>query len=185
MSFIIYFFIFEIAIGLFLFYDGFLSSFVGRKRRMTTRDLNFVPSSKFDANQVLPNLYIGSYSAALDITTLKKLGVEAIVTLGSKFKPIYKEEKLMSVEHLIVTVHDKPDANLLTSLEAISDFIHDYLQQEKVVLIHWYEIVFFFLFLFVHYFFFLTSFFNSCVIPKSKRKIKKCNSISSLFNEIS
>lgn len=143
MSFIIYFFIFEIAIGLFLFYDGFLSSFVGRKRRATTRDLNFVPSSKFDANQVLPNLYIGSYSAALDITTLKKLGVEAIVTLGSKFKPIYKEEKLMSVDHLIVTVHDKPDANLLTSLEAISDFIHDSLQQEKVVLIHWYEIDFF------------------------------------------
>lgn len=95
---------------------------IDKGTRVRFNDANSLP------NHILPGLYLGGVSAARDKYTLKRLGVNHVLTVA-EIDPLYAEEFVYKV----VRVDDHADQDLTAFFEECRQFIYDGIQAGGVL----------------------------------------------------
>jgi protein-tyrosine phosphatase len=86
---------------------------------MMQRCEGLVEDSCWDAGLVVPGLYVGSLSAALDIDNLRHHGINRVLTFANHLKISLPSD----IDHLKVDIIDQPQSDLLRELPVAFQFI--------------------------------------------------------------
>jgi len=89
-------------------------------------------NDSFDANEILPHLFLGSYFAAKDITALKKYGITHIVSMPIGIKLHYKHD----FTYLRFKTYDANEQDLISYFDLVADFIDIVIKNNGTVLVH-------------------------------------------------
>ena len=93
-------------------------------------------SSDWDAGQVLPKLFVGSLSAAIDTVALQKNNISRVLTAAGRLNV----DLPVDVEHFVIDIADHPSQNILPLLEECITFLDPVLLAEgestENVLVH-------------------------------------------------
>lgn len=79
----------------------------------------YYKNTSFDANEVLPGLFIGSIDAVYDTVSLKKAGITHIVVAIAGFKPPFPDD----FKYLVVNALDSEGTELSGVFDATNQFI--------------------------------------------------------------
>jgi len=87
----------------------------------------------WDANLVLPRIYLGSYSSSMRPALLQAANITLIISVGTHFRPVHNPH----FNYLIICAEDKPTQNLLSHFERASTEIDRHLKETPGnVLVH-------------------------------------------------
>jgi dual specificity phosphatase 12 len=86
----------------------------------------------FEANEVIPGLYIGNINSVYDIKKLKELGITHVISVLSGFEPPYPND----FNYLVLDALDTVNTDLSLNFETTNDFINDAFDNFGKVLIH-------------------------------------------------
>ena len=88
---------------------------------------------KFEANEIMEGLWLGSLETACDKEALKSQGITHIVTAIYDVKPQFPDSDF---EYHMVPVIDKPGADIQKYFDDCLDFIDQAIKSKKTVLVH-------------------------------------------------
>lgn len=88
--------------------------------------------SKFDANEIIDGLYLGSISSCYDVEELKKKGITHIVSVIAGFVPPFPDD----FKYLVINALDNENNNLFDNFEYSNKFINEALNNNGKVLVH-------------------------------------------------
>ena len=106
-------------------------------------------------SQILPWLFLGNMDDALNKETLEYINTKYILQVTNSCKPKFPEVSfcsrnflenflkfvfLQSYIYKVFNVNDMPQENLLLKFDEGLDFIHQALQTESTILVHWYPL---------------------------------------------
>lgn len=91
-----------------------------------------------EADQVFPRLFVGSAMAASDLTALKQRGIDAVLSVGTKFdESMYTGAQHIVRAHRVVRAKDLPEQNLIQFMNASNAWLQEQLARpESRVLVH-------------------------------------------------
>jgi hypothetical protein len=86
----------------------------------------------FEANEIIPGLYLGNINSVYDKNKLKELGITHVVSVLAGFDPPYPND----FNYLVLNALDTTNTNLLNVFGSSNDFIEEAFQDNGKVLIH-------------------------------------------------
>lgn len=91
-----------------------------------------------EATEIVAGLFVGSARAANDITMLRRKGIDAVLSAGTKFgNDMYARHRDVIADHFVVTAKDVPEQNLLTFWNATNAWLAGHLDSRRArVLVH-------------------------------------------------
>lgn len=91
-----------------------------------------------EATEIVAGLFVGSARAANDITMLRRKGIDAVLSAGTKFgNDMYARHRDVIADHFVVTAKDVPEQNLLTFWNATNAWLAAHLDSRRArVLVH-------------------------------------------------
>eukprot|EP00026_Physarum_polycephalum_P014484 Phypoly_transcript_15002.p1 GENE.Phypoly_transcript_15002~~Phypoly_transcript_15002.p1 ORF type:complete len:192 (+),score=23.10 Phypoly_transcript_15002:170-745(+) len=90
------------------------------------------PQDSFDAQLIVPHVYLGSSFAAHAKNVLKEKNITHILSVQDGYKPAYPED----FTYMVVLAHDVESQNLLSALPYCVDFISAALNEGGNILVH-------------------------------------------------
>lgn len=94
-------------------------------------DLDLEP----DIDCIEPGLFLGSLTAASNLTTLTNYNITHILTVDVECLPVHINEQ-SEFRTLFIQADDRPHADLLSHFEEANEFIEDGIKN-GAVLVHW------------------------------------------------
>ncbi|KAF4666100.1 hypothetical protein FOZ61_010202 [Perkinsus olseni] len=95
---------------------------------------------KREAQEIIPNLYLGPFGCARDIDTLRQAGITHIVIVRSAEESRFLREKFVDegITYFIVDARDSPFENMIRHFKPVSEFIHSVLSASPLhkILVH-------------------------------------------------
>ena len=88
--------------------------------------------SRFDANEIINGLFLGSISSCYDIEELKRNGITHIVSVIAGFIPPFPDD----FKYLVINALDNENNNLFDNFKDSNKFIDDALNNNGKVLVH-------------------------------------------------
>jgi protein-tyrosine phosphatase len=92
-------------------------------------------SGSFEANEVAPKIWLGSWASAYDIEELQKKGITRILVAISDAAPLYPE----NFTYMVLPIDDIntcEDDRMTTYFDQAHNFIQDTLDKRESILIH-------------------------------------------------
>jgi atypical dual specificity phosphatase len=91
-----------------------------------------------EATEIVAGLFVGSARAANDLTMLRRKGIDAVLSAGTKFTAdMYTQHRDVIAEHLVVTAKDVPEQNLIVFWNDTNAWLARHLDQRGArVLVH-------------------------------------------------
>ncbi len=91
-----------------------------------------------EADEVFPRVFVGSAMAASDLTALKRRGIDAVLSVGTKFdERMYVDAAHIVKAHRVVRAKDLPEQNLIQFMNASNAWLREQLARpEARVLVH-------------------------------------------------
>lgn len=86
----------------------------------------------FEADEILPGLYIGSFHSVYDKKKLKSNGITRVISVIEGFVPPYPND----FEYLVINAIDNHNSNLIYNFEITNRFINDAFENCEKVLVH-------------------------------------------------
>ena len=90
-------------------------------------------SSKFEANMIIENLYLGNIDSSYDYAELKNIGITHVVSVLQGYIPPYPDD----FNYLVVNALDDENTNLKDVFDEAIEFIDEGIENGKV-LVHCY-----------------------------------------------
>lgn len=88
--------------------------------------------NKFDANEIVKDLYLGSISSCYDFDELKKKGITHVISVMAGFDPPFPND----FKYLVINALDNENNDLSEIFKFTNKFIEDALDENGKVLIH-------------------------------------------------
>jgi len=88
--------------------------------------------NKFEANEIINDLYLGSISSCYDFDELKKKGITHIISVMAGFIPPFPDD----FKYLVINALDNENNDLSDSFKFSNEFIENALDDNGKVLIH-------------------------------------------------
>jgi protein-tyrosine phosphatase len=88
--------------------------------------------NSFEANEIIPGIYLGGINSVYDINKLKELNITHIISAIAGFDPPYPKE----FNYLVVNALDNENTNLSKIFDKTNDFINETFFCDKKILIH-------------------------------------------------
>lgn len=88
----------------------------------------------WDAQEILPGVWLGSFPAAINPSELHRRNITHILSIGAEFTPIYSDQ----FSYLVAFAMDCPGQNIYHYFEHTNSFIDQALANGTAVLVHWY-----------------------------------------------
>jgi hypothetical protein len=83
--------------------------------------------------EIIENVYIGSFAAAENKESLINLGITHIIVAASSLKKNFPEE----YNYMHLDILDSPEVNISKHFEETGNFIHECLNNNGKILVHW------------------------------------------------
>ena len=93
---------------------------------------SYVKTNVFEANEIIPGIYLGDINSAYDKQTLKDLKITHVISVLSGFVPPYQDD----FNYLVLDALDTVNTNLFDNFETTNKFIEDAFDTNGKVLIH-------------------------------------------------
>lgn len=104
--------------------------------------LDLSDESYVDLDEIVANLYLGSWQSAVNLKALKLLNVTHILTMEESELPDDVQRLFTcKFKHIV----DSPYSNLLVHFDDCFQFIDEALAQSTSILVHWYRLLFYIL----------------------------------------
>jgi len=87
---------------------------------------------QFDAQEILPGIYLGSYNAASNKEKLSIYGITHILTVAIDAQPLYTDD----FHYMVIRAYDHEFQDLISYFDVANNFIKNALKNDGVVLIH-------------------------------------------------
>jgi len=87
---------------------------------------------RFEAQEILPHIYLGSIHAARNKELLKLYGITHILTVAIDIDALYPDD----FHYMLIRAHDYELQDLISYFNAANDFIKTALKNNGVILIH-------------------------------------------------
>jgi len=87
----------------------------------TASEIPRTMAREWDADEILPGIWLGSYSASMDATRLHDHHIGNILSVGMHFRRYHED----GFEYLIVCAEDIPSQNLISVFDQTANFIRD------------------------------------------------------------
>ena len=88
--------------------------------------------NKFEANEIINDIFLGSISSCYDINELKNKGITHIISVIAGFTPPFSND----FKYLVINALDNENNDLTENFEFSNDFIQNALDENGKVLIH-------------------------------------------------
>jgi hypothetical protein len=88
----------------------------------------------WDAQEILPGIWLGSFPAAIKLEELKRRNITHILSIGAEFTPVYPDH----FSYLVAFAMDCPGQNIVNYFEHTNSFIDAAIASGSAVLVHWY-----------------------------------------------
>ena len=114
-----------------LYIDDTLGKIVRYCRTMQGPGINKI-------SEMTQHIYISNFDNACDIDQIRELGINIILYLGLKEKEssTLKRYRKRKIEHIQFRIEDSESSNLVPHLDRCYDMVHQYILDEKKILIH-------------------------------------------------
>jgi protein-tyrosine phosphatase len=86
-------------------------------------------NDEWDGAMVIPQMFVGSLSAAIDIENLRSRNVTHVLTVANRLIVDLPKD----INHFQIDIADHPNANILTVLQSAIDFIDNVMGNEEMV----------------------------------------------------
>jgi len=121
------------AICLLLFFTGviFMCARIYKaqiKTYMTSKGITV----QFDAQEIIPRIYLGSYSAAKNKELLKLYGITHVLTVAIDAQALYPDD----FQYMVIRAYDHEYQDLISYFDATNNFVKSALKNDGVVFIH-------------------------------------------------
>lgn len=88
--------------------------------------------NKFEADEILNGIYLGSINSVFDHKKLKELGITHIISIINGFVPPFPDD----FNYLVIDAIDNINTNLTNTFDDSNDFIDDVFNSNGKILIH-------------------------------------------------
>lgn len=89
---------------------------------------------KWDAQEILPGIWLGSFPAAIKDDELRRRNITHIISIGAEFTPVYPDQ----FSYLVAFAMDCPGQNVMDYFPHTNRFIDAAISSGSAVLVHWY-----------------------------------------------
>lgn len=89
---------------------------------------------KWDAQEILPGIWLGSFPAAIKDDELRRRNITHIISIGAEFTPVYPDQ----FSYLVAFAMDCPGQNIINYFPHTNRFIDAAISSGSAVLVHWY-----------------------------------------------
>ncbi|EER02499.1 Serine/threonine/tyrosine-interacting protein, putative, partial [Perkinsus marinus ATCC 50983] len=95
---------------------------------------------KREAQEILPNLYLGPFGCARDLDVVRRVGITHIVVVRSVEESRFLREKFVDdgIRYLTIDARDSPFENMIRHFKPVSEFINSVLSSSPShkILVH-------------------------------------------------
>lgn len=88
------------------------------------------------ATQILPNLYLGSFDDAINVSALKNNNIKFVLNISNDCETPKKEYETLNISYLQISLRDHSDENIKQYFYETSKIIFEQLQSGYSVLVH-------------------------------------------------